>query len=144
MGEDLEVLETKKRVLVVEDDGDIRDMYQTVLEGAGYHVSVAPNGKEGLEKVLKEMPHLVLLDIVFLPPQPEEPDGFAVLRTIRNEPATQDLPVIILTGPRDDPKYVKQGLELGATAYLIKHRTGPRRILQVCREALKPMPPAIQ
>jgi CheY-like chemotaxis protein len=144
MGADFEVVETKKRVLVIDDDADVRDIYRSVLERAGYRVSIAANGREGLEKALKELPHLVLLDIVFLPPQPEQPDGFAVLQSMQDEPATENIPVIILTGPRDDPKHAQTGLSLGATAYLIKHRTGPKKILAVCREALAPEPPAVE
>lgn len=137
MNEEPEAVKGREKVLIVEDDADIREMYQRVLERAGYEVAMATNGRDGLEKAIGERPDLVLLDIVFLPPEPEQPDGFAVLASIRTEPATQGIPVIVLTGPRDDPTHVKRGMELGATAYLVKHQTGPKKVLEVCQEALK-------
>lgn len=135
MADDIGVPELKKRVLVIEDDDEVREMCQTVLERAGYLVLTASDAETGLQKVRNESPHLVLLDL-FLPPRPDEPLGLQVLAAIRDGPSTQDIPVIVLTAPGDDPKLMERGIALGATEYLAKTRAGPGKVAEICQRAL--------
>jgi two-component system alkaline phosphatase synthesis response regulator PhoP len=101
-------------ILVVEDDGDIQELLEYTLTGAGYDVDVAETGEEGLDLVTENGPALVLLDLM-LPGL----DGIEVCRRIKSAPATETLPVIILTakGEEDD---VIAGFKAGADDYITK------------------------
>ncbi|MCW6512449.1 response regulator [Lichenifustis flavocetrariae] len=79
-------------VLVVDDDGDVRQRLRTVLEKNGWTVQEAGNGAEALERVAQAPPHLILLDLT-MPVM----DGFAFLHRLREIPAHADIPVIVLS-----------------------------------------------
>ena len=102
------------RVLVVEDEPDIRDLLAFHLERGGYQVTRAATGPEALRQLRAAPPDLVILDLM-LP----EMDGLEVCRRLRAEPATAALPVIMLTAKGDEVDRVV-GLELGADDYLAK------------------------
>lgn len=123
-----------RRILVVEDEPHMLDLIRVTLEGAGFIVSGAVSGQEGLERVRQEIPDLVLLDLNL-------PDisGFEVLREIRS---TVQVPVIMVTVQADDDDRVL-GLELGADDYLGKpfnHRELVSRIKAVLRRTEMPAP----
>jgi two-component system alkaline phosphatase synthesis response regulator PhoP/two-component system response regulator VicR len=102
------------RVLVCDDERHIVRLIQVNLERQGYTVSTAFDGKEGLEKIRSEKPDLVVLDVMM-----PYMDGFEVLKTIRREPETENLPVIMLTAKAQD-KDVFEGYHYGADMYLTK------------------------
>ncbi len=83
------------KVLVVDDDQDLREVLRMVLEDAGFQVVMAESGPKGLEVAERERPDLMLLDVMM----PERTEGFHVVWNLRNreEPYFRDLPVIILT-----------------------------------------------
>lgn len=81
-----------QRILVIDDEQDIRSLLTLILESAGYAVQQARSGKEGLTLLERETADLVLLDIMM-----PEMDGWEVCRQIKNRPATRNTPVIILT-----------------------------------------------
>lgn len=83
-------------ILVVEDDKDTRDLIKTILSRDGYEVETARDGKEGLEKALRILPDLILLDIM-LP----EMDGLAVCKNLMEDGAAKSIPVIILTAKQE-------------------------------------------
>src|SRR6266566_137920 len=85
-------METELRVLLIEDDAAVAEMYQYRLEVDGYKVEVAPDGETGLERATSDPPDLVYLDLR-LPHM----DGFAVLERMRANPVTASVPVVILT-----------------------------------------------
>lgn len=101
-------------VVVVEDDLDIQQLVEYNLLKAGYAVSCATSGEEGLELARTEQPDLLLLDLM-LPGI----DGMEVCRTLRSEPATADLPIIMVTAKGEEADVVT-GLELGADDYVTK------------------------
>ena len=103
-----------RSVLVVEDEESIREMISLGLERAGYTVSSAGDGEEGLALVRRERPDLVVLDLM-LPGI----DGLEVCRRLRAERETATLPLIILSA-RDAERDIVTGLELGADDYLTK------------------------
>ena len=102
----------KKKVLIVEDEPDVRKGLRTVLEAEGFEVREAADGKAGLEAAGRERPDLVLLDIMI-----PGIDGFAVCREIRARGAT--VPVLILSARSSEVDKVL-GFELGADDYLTK------------------------
>jgi len=106
--------EKKEKLLVVEDDGDIRELISFNLEMCGYDVIRASDGQEGWEKARTEMPDLVVLDLM-LPGL----DGFEVCKRLKSEKATQAMPIIMLTARSEEESMVK-GLELGADDYVTK------------------------
>jgi two-component system phosphate regulon response regulator PhoB len=104
----------ERRIVVIEDEDAIRDVIAYNLERAGYRVAAAADGRAGLEQVRAEPTDLVLLDIM-LP----ELDGLAVCRELRAEPATELVPVIMLTAKGDEDDVVA-GLGAGADDYVTK------------------------
>ncbi|HKU68363.1 MAG TPA: response regulator, partial [Candidatus Baltobacteraceae bacterium] len=81
-----------KRILVVDDDRNLRKIIQTNLELAGYDVSTAPNGEEALKLLDSMQPDLVVLDVM-MPLM----DGYEVARRIRRHPSNTHVPIIMLT-----------------------------------------------
>jgi DNA-binding response OmpR family regulator len=99
------------RILVVEDEASLADSVRYNLEREGFSVSVASDGRSGLERFRKESPALVILDLM-LP----ELSGLDVCRAIRAE---SDVPIIIVTAKDSEADKVT-GLELGADDYVTK------------------------
>jgi len=120
----------RKRILIVEDDLFIRELYQKQLEMAGYNVDVAVDGLEGREKVLTNNYNLALLDIM-LPRM----NGLELLELIKKEPTKKDIPVIILSNLGQD-SVVEKGLSLGAINYLVKADITPMEMLNVIQERI--------
>lgn len=102
-------------ILIADDQPDNLILLTRYLEGEGYHYIEAKDGTEALDKIRKQLPDLVLLDVNM-----PNKDGFAVLEEIRTDPATRNIPVIILTAARLDPVQVQFGLNLGADDYVTK------------------------
>ncbi|HSB81280.1 MAG TPA: response regulator [Candidatus Methylomirabilis sp.] len=86
----------KKRVLLVEDDGDTRAMMQKLLDRAGYKYAEAADGTEGLTQAERTHPDVILLDV-----RMPGLDGFEVCRRLKQNPATAAIPVIFLTAVLD-------------------------------------------
>ena len=105
---------TKQKVLVVEDEYNLREVLRIQLEGDGYHVLTARDGREALEVALKGLPDIVLLDVM-LP----QMDGFEVCRRLRGSFATHHIPIIMLTAKAEIDGRL-QGLEGGANDYVSK------------------------
>ena len=121
----------KKIVLVVEDDQFLRDLIVKKLEEEGVKTIQAIDGEEGIRLIRESKPALVLLDLI-LPGI----DGFEVLKQAKSDPATKDIPVVILSnlGQKDD---IERGLEMGAKDYLIKAHFTPGEIVQKVKEVLE-------
>ncbi|SRR5581483_8171684 len=110
------------RVLFVEDDPSVAQMYKLKLELDGYQVTVAPDGEEALGMVKEAPPDIIFLDIR-LP----KLDGLAVLEALRADPRTKHVPVVILSN-YSERELVERGLKLGALEYLIKSQTTPAKL----------------
>lgn len=102
------------KILVCDDERHIVRLIQVNLERQGYQVVTAYDGKEGLEKIKAEKPDAVVLDVMM-----PYMDGFEVLKNLRRDPATEALPVIMLTAKAQD-KDVFEGYHYGADMYLTK------------------------
>ncbi len=102
------------RILIVEDDRDIADLLRLYLEKAGYTVDVALTGEDVLERVRRQPPDLIVLDLM-LPGM----DGLTICRTLRGSETTAAIPVIILSARADESDRIR-GLEIGADDYVTK------------------------
>ena len=106
-----------KKIVVVEDEDVLVKALSIELLGAGFGVMSALDGEAGLALIQKEKPDLVLLDLTM----PKLP-GFEVLKKLKEEAHTKDIPVVILSNlGQDEDK--KKGLELGAVDYFVKSST---------------------
>jgi len=114
-----------ERILVVDDEADMCELIQWNLERAGYSVETAASGLMALSRISKARPDLVILDRM-LPGL----DGIAVCGEIRRDPATGDLPVIMLTALGDEISRVG-GLDAGADDYLAKPFSMPELLARV-------------
>lgn len=121
----------KIKILLVEDDQMIIEMYKLKLEEAGYEVLVTEKGSEAIEIAKKDQPKLILLDII-LP----EIDGFAILQSIKSESETKAIPVILLTNLSQESDQQK-GTQLGADGYFVKAQHTPSDILTEIKKLLK-------
>ncbi|MEW8627606.1 MAG: response regulator transcription factor [Candidatus Thiodiazotropha sp.] len=115
------------RLLLIEDDREVREMLGEYLRSEGFTVEQAADGQTGLDKALSQTPDLIILDVM-LP----RLDGFEVLRRLR---ATSPTPVLMLTARRDDIDRIL-GLELGADDYLPKP-FNPRELVARIRAILR-------
>jgi CheY-like chemotaxis protein/anti-sigma regulatory factor (Ser/Thr protein kinase) len=100
-----------KSVLVVDDDSNIRSLLQQELTEAGYVVRLAEDGRKALTLIREETPGLVILDVMM-----PEMNGFDVAAVLKNDPATMDIPIIILSIVEDK----ERGFRLGVDRYLTK------------------------
>ncbi|MFQ3567917.1 MAG: response regulator [Aggregatilineales bacterium] len=105
---------SKGRILVVEDDVDISNMLRIYFSGQGYEVQVAPRGGDALTMTRRQLPNLIVLDIM-LP----DMNGYDVCRELRTTTRTSHIPIIFLT-QKDERSDKIQGLELGADDYVTK------------------------
>jgi len=110
------------KVLFIEDDPAVAEMYKLKLELDGYTVTVARDGEEGLQLATSSPP-----DIIFLDTRLPKMDGFAVLERLRSVERTREIPVIILSN-YGERELVDRGLKLGALEYLIKSQTTPANL----------------
>ena len=111
-----------KKILIVEDEANIRELLRLYLEREGYTVLEAENGVEGIKKWKSDKPHMLLLDVM-MPVM----DGWAVCREIRAE---SDVPIIMLTAKGETADRVS-GLEMGADDYIVKPLEMPEVIARV-------------
>jgi len=103
-----------RKILVVDDERHIVQQERVALEGADYEVVIAYDGVEALEQVKSEMPDMIILDIMM-----PRKDGFEVMRDLRADPATANIPVIILTAKAQDAD-IYRGWQSGISSYLTK------------------------
>lgn len=106
--------ETKQKIMVVDDDPDIRRLVETVLQREGFMVDSASNAAEFFRKVTSFKPDLIILDL-----QLPDDDGFGIIKKLRANPATVHYPIVMLTVQSVD-SYKIAGLEIGADDYIVK------------------------
>ena len=120
-----------KKILIIEDDFFVRDLYNRELAREGFEVSTAEDGPEGLLKILEEKPALVLLDIM-LPKM----SGLDVLKKVKEKEEVKDIPVVLLTNLGQD-SVIREGFSLGAVGYLIKAAYTPTQIIEEVKKFLR-------
>jgi len=126
-------MKNKVKILMIEDDPFFSQLCILALEDAGFSVTLAKDGEQGLERLKEEVPDLVLLDII-LPKM----NGFEVLQSIREnpDPGVANVPVIILSNlyAREEEE---KGKELKASAYLIKANTSSEELITKIQGVLR-------
>lgn len=119
-----------KKILLVEDEDFIRELYQRQLSKEGFMVKAAPDGTQGLAALNAEKFDLLLLDIM-LPGM----NGLQVLREFKTKNPGSPMITILLTNLGQEA-VIKEGFELGAQAYLIKASYTPDQVVQEVKNAL--------
>lgn len=104
----------KSKILIIEDNTDVRENLREILTLSGHDAFVAADGKEGVEVALRLQPDLILCDIMM-----PGLDGYGVLRILSKQPATADIPFLFLTA-RTDLADMRRGMTLGADDYITK------------------------
>lgn len=123
-------LSKRRRLLVAEDDADIRLLVELRLRRAGFDVTVATDGREALRLALSESPDLVVLDVAM-----PELDGLSVLDQMRTNGSTRETPVVLLSASAQESQ-VKDGLRRGANAY-VKKPFSPEELVATIEQLLR-------
>jgi twitching motility two-component system response regulator PilH len=118
------------RVLIVEDDPLMLRMYQKIFTFAQHEVFVASNGVEGVEKARAEKPTVIVMDVMM-----PKMDGLAALETLKADPNTKTIPVIMLTNLASE-KDAENAMLKGAIKYIVKSEHDPKEVEAMVREII--------
>lgn len=102
------------KILVAEDERDIRELIGFTLRFAGFEVVLAANGVEAVEKAPEEKPDLIILDV-----RMPRMTGYEACRHLKDNPATSAIPIVFLSAKGQETE-IEQGLALGAVEYIVK------------------------
>jgi DNA-binding response OmpR family regulator len=118
------------RVLIIEDDQLIQNMYKQIFTFEKFDVSTAKDGQEGVDIVTQVNPDIILLDMMM-----PRMNGFQVLEHLKSDDSTRGIPVIMLSN-FDDDSNVQEALRLGAIKYLVKSAHDPKEITEIVKSLL--------
>jgi DNA-binding response OmpR family regulator len=118
------------KILIIEDDRYISKMYQLKLSLDGFDVQIAENGRQGVEKVKDFKPDIILLDILM-----PEIDGFEVLKIVKGDDETKNIPVLIMSNLGQED-HIQKGMSLGALGYIVKSQYTPSHVVEKIKEVL--------
>lgn len=119
------------KVLVIEDDAYVRELYAVLLKNAGYNVLTAADGEDGLNLSQHNTDaKLIVLDILM-----PKRSGMDVLARLKADPATEFLPVLILTNLSED-ELAQKAIDMGAYGYLIKAAISNDEVVQKVRDCI--------
>jgi len=121
---------SQRKILLVDDNKQIRSINATRLIAGGYQVREAGDGIEALKQLKEELPDLIILDLM-MPVM----DGYKVLQVVKTNSQTRDIPVIVLSG-KGQPEEIEKALKLGANDFLNKMRTNPNVLLEKVKQSL--------
>jgi len=119
-----------KKILLIEDDTLLVNMYKAKLVSEGFEIMIAHEGEKGLEMALKENPDLILLDMM-LP----KLSGEDFLKKLQSDPEASKIPVLVLSN-LSNPKDSKTAISLGAKEYLVKANLTPGQVVEKVRKYL--------
>ena len=122
------------KILLVEDDKSLREIYGVRLLAEGYDIVSAGDGEEALAMAIKERPRLILSDVMM-----PKISGFDMLDILRSTTETKDVKVIIMTALSSEDQR-KRGEQLGADKYLVKSQVGIEDVVRAVHEALGDLP----
>lgn len=121
---------TPAKILLVDDDVTLHDMYAERLRAEGYNIVSAYDGEEALEKVSKEQPDVILLDIMM-----PKINGIDVMKKLREDETTANIPIILLTALVQEINKIK-GMMHETDQYLIKSEIMPSAVISAIEKAL--------
>jgi CheY-like chemotaxis protein len=119
------------KILLIEDEVLILRMYEKIFAYEGFEVISAEEGETGIQKAKAEKPSVVLLDIMM-----PKMDGLKVLDTLKLDPETKDIPVVMLTNLSSDT-VIKEAFAKGAAGYLVKSEIVNDRIVNEVKQYIK-------
>ncbi len=119
-----------KKILIVEDEAFIAEMYKIKFQSGGYEVALAHDGVEGVQMAGEFMPDLVLLDLMM-----PHKDGYQTLKELRGDEKTKELKVFILSnlGQKEE---IDKGVEMGADGFFVKAHLTPSQLLEKVNEII--------
>ena len=120
----------KIKILLIEDEEMLANMYEVKFKNEGFDLEKALDGAAGLEKAKANKPDFILLDIIM-----PKMDGFSVLKALKEDETTKDVPVMLLTnlGQEED---IQKGKELGSVGYLVKANITPAEVVAEVKKNL--------
>lgn len=121
----------RKRVLLIDDEAYLREIYNIELTREGFEVLLASDGEEGLKAIQTEKPDAVLLDL-----QMPGKNGFDVLSELGKDPELKKIPVVILSNIDEEETFKKVG-KFETHFYLVKALTTPPKVAKILREVIK-------
>lgn len=125
----------KKKILIVEDDFYIKDLYEIQARKVGYDVITASDGEEAISKALSELPDLILIDLMI-----PKVDGISVIKNLKSNPKFRNIPIIIITNLEDFAKE-KEAREAGASGYMLKIKYTPEMVIDNLKDYFTTPPP---
>lgn len=124
----------KGKILLVDDDAALLQLYGVELKSKGYVVVTAADGEEGLGKAASEKPNLILLDIMM-----PKVDGIALLTKLKEDSNLKTIPVLMLTNFGQE-NLIQQAFSVGATDYLLKYKVTPAEMVEKVTQVLSAKP----
>lgn len=121
----------QKKVLIVDDEPNVREIYYNEFTKSGFKVTLAADGEEGLLKAGSETPDLILLDVMM-----PKMSGIDVLKALKSNQLTKDIPILLLTNLGEE-QIIKEGFGLGADGYLLKVSYTPAQVVQESKKFLE-------
>lgn len=123
--------EHKKKILIIEDDEHVSRVYEMKFLKEGYTTVLIASGEEATERVIEEIPDLIILDLMV-----PKKDGFAILEEIKKNPDTANIPVLVLSnlGGKIDQD---RAIMLGANEYMIKVNHSMQEVIDRAKNYLK-------
>jgi len=116
------------KILIVEDEFFLRTVLEKKLQAEGFEVILASDGEDAIEKILKEVPDLILLDLI-LPKK----NGFEVLEEIKKDPYLKEIPIIVVSNLGHELD-IERAKKLGVNDYLIKAHTSLDSVIEKIKE----------
>jgi DNA-binding response OmpR family regulator len=124
-------IDQKKKILIVDDDGSLRNVLKDKISQEGFTALTAGDGEEGLKIGIKEKPDLILLDVIM-----PKINGIKMLKKLREDEWGKHVPVLLLSND-DDPEHIRETLKDNATDYLIKSDWELEDIIKKIKETLR-------
>jgi CheY-like chemotaxis protein len=118
------------KILIVEDDIFLSDLYLHTFSFSGFDTYIAKNGLEGFDKAVEVKPDIIFLDIMM-----PKMNGIELMKKLKEQEATKGIPVVILSNFSDEA-LAKDALANGALAYIIKSEYEPKQVIQMTNEWL--------
>jgi len=123
-------MQKKKKILIIEDEPGLLEMYRLYFERAGYQVFDVLSGQLGLEAAKEKKPDLILLDILM-----PDLNGYEVIKKLKSDPETSKIPILVFSNLAQVEE-IQKGLALGADDYIVKTDLTPKELLAKVEQKL--------